>query len=144
MKKFLLMTMFAALAFVGCKDDTENNNPNNTTSLEQKLVGRWQATTDEGYEIYEGERDEWNDDISMYGMYIEFRADHTVISNDEDGIYQADWMLDGSKLYYGFEQDGYFYIGTISELTDSKLVLEILEKEPDYEYFEKLTFRRTN
>ncbi len=143
--RFLLMAMFVALAFVSCGDDDESNNPDNggnTGKIEKQIVGRWLLVTDEGYEIYDGMRDEWKEECAAYGLYIELRADKTLIVTDpEEGTQSASWMLEGSNLYIGAV--GYFeYVGTVTGISSSKLVLEIHEKLDGDEFYNKLTFRR--
>lgn len=142
------MTLFSALAFVGCKDDTENNAPNNgnTTEMEQMLIGCWQAMTDEGYEVYNGMRDEWNDDLSAEMEFMEFRADHTLAAyiGVETGYEMSViWLLQDSKIYLQYAADEIpEYIGTIIGLDQTTLTLEAHEKEEGYEYYGKTTYRR--
>ncbi len=143
MKKLLLMTLFAAMAFVGCKDDTENNTPNSgINQMEQMLVGRWQEIRHEGYETYKGEYEEWDEDMSNSGSYVEFRANGTATVSVGVMSQNVWWSVEDSKLYFKYaanqEMD---FEGDITELTATTLVTEYYSDIVSTRYY-KTTYRR--
>lgn len=132
--KFLSFMLFAimSVSLISCGDDDDEIGGRDT------LVGKWQCTWSEGYEKYAEHYDEWNEEDDFV---ITFNEDGTVISDGETGK----WKLEGDKLTITYIYDDEFEeseICTVLKLTDSELVLESSEKDSDYEYYEKSTFKK--
>lgn len=131
----LVLFAFMSLSLVSCGDDDEVGDSN-------ALVGTWQCTWIEGYEKYANNPEydeEWNeaDDFTTT-----FNADGTTIADGDAGK----WKLEGNILTMTFPDDGGseddIQIYTVLKLTDSELVLEMLEKGENYEYYDKSTFKK--
>lgn len=136
MKKnyFLLMAMllFAVVGFTSCSDDDEGGISGNASA---QLVGEWMGVYYESYEIYEGEKEEWNESLVGEGLYVTFHSDGTA---ESDGVY-ADWEVSGNTLI----MDGVRF--TILTLNATTLILEYKESYGGGDgLYEKYTFERVD
>ncbi len=148
MKKFsyLLMAAFAVMCVCSScsKDEDEGGNIDS-----KSLIGTWRCVSEEGYEIYDGEKEEWkdvyNDPDEYWGMT--FNADGTGVEFD---YYDGDeykenftWTLSGNKLtvrYAGVEGG----TAIVETLTSTQLVVVFEWASPDgkEKEYEKATFTR--
>lgn len=140
------MVCCLAAGFASCSDDDEDVSTS-------ELVGLWEPIHTEGYDIWDGEKDEWDEDInaatnnSDYNMRIEFTSDGTY----KQYYYYNGWKLDfdngtyrtnGNKIHvYDPEEDEEITL-TVVSLSGDRMVLEEKEVWEDEEYYEKLTFKR--
>lgn len=82
MKKFELkfwlscVMMALCIGFTACSDDDEEGIAGDAKTL---IVGTWESTWSKGYEIYEGEKEEWDE------AYTE---DVYTFKNDGSGTYK--------------------------------------------------------
>ena len=148
MKKFsyLLMAAFAVMCVCSScsKDEDEGGNVDS-----QSIVGTWKAVSTEGYEIYDGEKEEWKE---VYGnddyLEITFNADGTgrEIYRGRDYEYtdKFNWTLSGNKLSIKYAGEGEVESLKVESLTSKQLVIvsdwvssDGMEKE-----YEKTTFTR--
>ena len=130
--------LFAVLSvcLISCGDDDDEIGGKDV------LVGTWQCTWTQGYEKdlrNPGDDEEWNeaDDFT-----VTINADGTATSDGETGR----WSLEGNKLTmtftYGSDSESEVQIFNVLRLTDSEMVLETSEKDDEYEYYEKTTFKK--
>lgn len=136
------MLMFALVNFSSCSDD---DNEGSTSGL----VGIWDAVSNEGWEKYKGEiEDEWTD---YDKIRVKFESDGTYTSyafynNNWNVEVSGKWQYKDGKIYteyYDDEEDEYeASFATVKEFTDSRLVIEVYEKDGDWEYWERDVFRR--
>lgn len=70
------MMIALCIGFTACSDDDDEGIAGDAKTL---IVGTWESTWSKGYEIYEGERDEWNE------AYTE---DVYTFKNDGSGTYK--------------------------------------------------------
>lgn len=126
----LVCLMAFSAGLTSCSDDDENFDSS-------MLVGRWEIVRSEGfYYMPDGERESYDDPV--YGEYVEFFEDGTVVSGSESGS----WSLSGNRLsltVYG-ERETY----TVATLNATELVLEMSGRDEDGEYFDRTTCRRAD
>lgn len=145
MKKNYLFTMVAMMmlamtSLTGCDKDDDGISGN----AEDLIVGEWQSVRYEGYEIYEGAREEWSGRYTdnLYTFYRDGSGRFTALDSYEDS-YSFDWVIDGDELIL---DEGTWDEArcTIEKLNGSTLVLYYFEEDPreDYEYHERETFER--
>ncbi len=119
------------------------------------MIGLWEPTYTEGYEIENGYNDEWNSECNYSNEYydctrIEFFSDG-VVKNYE--YYNNKWNLDDTGSYY--VEDNIIYLkdsdgrvngaAIIAELNSTRLVLESGHiKYGDYEFYEKIVYKKVN
>lgn len=91
----MLMFLFS-LAVVSCSDD-EKEDP---SSQEANLIGTWVLVHDEGYEMYKGKKDEYDNTytVSEKAWTREFHADGTFSAYDEEIKDEGTWKKDGNTL----------------------------------------------
>jgi hypothetical protein len=147
--------------FILNRQDADANDVN-------PVVGSWILTRDEGYEIYNGERDEWEYDFSPLAdvSRLTFLSDGTAYGYDIFGLPDLEnklvWSRDDDILStgYEYEDDTHTQLLTILSLTSSEMILEFSEFEEsadvdrngdgvinndDYfsvEYYQKVTLRK--
>lgn len=137
-KLFLLVTLFATTAFVACSDDDDKVQIN----LDE-LVGTWRYTHSVGYEIDEGIKDDWNEDMNDAQIYFIFNSDNTGSYKEMDSSESIDYSVSSNnKLTVRYSQYGDPQTFTITELTASTLKLEYHEKGDDWEEYELKTFSK--
>ena len=134
------MMMMAMVGFTGCDKDDDGISGN----AEDLIVGEWQSVRYEGYEIYEGQREEWSGRYTdnLYTFYRDGSGYFTALDSYEDS-YSFDWVIDGDELI--FDEGAWDEARcTIEKLNGNTLVLYYFEEDPreDYEYHERETFER--
>lgn len=148
MKKFsyLLMAAFAVVTVCSScsKDDDEGGKVDS-----KSLVGTWSCVSQEGYEIYDGEKDEWKD---VYGndeyLEITFNADGTGRELYGEGDYEYtekfNWTLSGNKLSVKYAGDDEIESVKVESLTSKQLVTvwEWVSSDGMEKEYEKATFTR--
>ncbi|PWM81799.1 lipocalin family protein [Bacteroides faecis] len=143
-----VIAVIMSVNFAACSDDDEDIDV-------AQLEGTWGLTNDEGYEIYEGERDSWNDQYDPSNPTDD--CEKVVISKGADGIYSMvhyeyynnQWQqygtekftLDGNNL---IPADGDAEVESVKLLVanGSQLVLEIKGTDEDGEFYNKMTYKR--
>lgn len=137
-KLFLLAVLFATTAFIACSDDDDKVQVN----LDE-LVGTWRYTHSVGYEIDEGVKDEWNEDMNDAQIYFVFNSNNTGSYKEMDSSESIDYSVSSNnKLTVRYSQFGDPQTFTITELTASTLKLEYHEKGDDWEEYELKTFSK--
>ena len=136
----MVAMMMAMVGFTGCDKDDDGISGN----AEDLIVGEWQSVRYEGYEIYEGQREEWSGRYTdnLYTFYRDGSGYFTALDSYEDS-YSFDWVIDGDELI--FDEGAWDEARcTIEKLNGNTLVLSYFEEDPreDYEYYERETFER--
>lgn len=145
---YLMLCMsfvFTSLAFTSCSDDDDDR-----IGSSAELAGTWESVSFEGWEMYNGQKEEWNEKDNNFRMV--YNSDHTTKSyyKSDSNWHQESigtWEYKNGKLYsqnwdpeYPEEDDSETDVATVLELTSTKLVIEITEKD----YYEKSTWRKVN
>lgn len=139
----MLMLLGMTFAFSGCSDDDDEVSNG-------KLVGTWEATWYQGYEIYsDGDRYEWDEPADEYRDRITFEADGSYslyLYDSGSWRFEAEgtWKTSGSKLYMHCTSDDDDFELNIITLTESQLIMDEYMKDPESEYYEKVTFKKVN
>ena len=108
-----------------------------------ELVGTWRYTHSVGYEIDEGVKDEWNEDMNDAQIYFVFNSDNTGSYKEMDSSESIDYSVSSNnKLTVRYTQYGDPQTFTITELTASTLKLEYHEKGDGWEEYELKTFSK--
>lgn len=112
-------------------------------SIWMNLVGTWRYTHSVGYEIDEGVKDEWNEDMNDAQIYFVFNSDNTGSYKEMDSSESIDYSVSSNKkLTVRYSQYGDPQTFTIKELTASTLKLEYHEKGDNWEEYELKTFSK--
>lgn len=138
--------MLLPISLVSCSDDDEEGVGNKSD-----LIGLWEPIHIEGYEIYDGEKETWNEDLNEVdrggyyqlefldgGIFYSYSYENGWEKDVEDGKYR----LNGKRLVLRDDPDEEEYEMTIVSLTKTTLVLEGKESYDDEEYYEKVTYKR--
>lgn len=157
MKKiyYLLMAAFAVMCVCpACSSDDEKDDKteNGETITANAIVGTWKCVKCEGYEIYDGEKNEWNetyDDPNDYWGLI-FNANGTGTDyyyyEGETDSFDIEWTLSGKKLKISFYEEESYETDEyeVESLTSTQLVIvEYWESEDGREKeMEKYTYSR--
>lgn len=145
--KLILFALFAVLSagLASCEDEEEridSADPNEEIVNEETLIGTWQCIRAEGYERYTYNpeySDEWD---KVPDLTVTYTKDGTVVVNEDSGT----WKLEGDKLTTTFvyrktlEVDERVF--TVLSLTGLELIMERSKKGVDYDYHNKLTFKK--
>ena len=137
------MAAFAVMCVCSsCNKDDDGKIDSNS------IVGTWKAVSDEGYEIYDGEKDEWKD---TYGddeyFTVTFNANGTGVTVDiYDGETYEDeftWNLSGNNLSIKFAGQ-IEEVGKVESLTSTTLVVvyEWVSSDGKEKEYNKTTFTR--
>lgn len=131
---WMTVLLFSAIGLSGCSD-----NDGISGNASETIVGIWQGSILEGYEIYMGEREDYSE--ANDSEYYTFNNDGTGVYDDVkwNDHYTFDWSISGNELIIDegtTEEERY----TIETLNDNTLVLSYSEKEEDYEYYAKSTY----
>jgi len=128
MKKlfFCAAALLAAISFSACSDDDEPNLP----LTPESIAGTWQCTHEDGWEIYDGEKDTWSDNypdeegwyatcsFDENGSFTQSEYDNDKIDYTGNGTYS----ISGNKLTIKIKyEDAHTF--EIKKLTGSQLVL---------------------
>lgn len=142
----LCLLLVSAFSFVSCSDDEGGIEDAGL------IYGVWEPVRAQGYEVIDGDRSEWDYDVDEINEDEYIEADYNRFGFYDDGTCTSWWYtgsgrweveysgidfsLDGNRLYIGGDYC------TVLTLNSTTLVMEIHEVESDYEYYEKVTFRR--
>ena len=123
-----VIAVIMSVNFVACSDDDEDID---TAQLE----GTWGLTNDEGYEVYEGEKESWND---------QYDPANPISDCDNNQWHQNDtekFTLDGNNL---IPVDGGTEFTSVKLLVvnSSQLVVEQKETDEDGDFYRKMTYKR--
>ena len=146
MKKIYYFLMAAFAVMCVCSSCTKDDDGNVDS---KSLVGVWKLVLDEGYEICDGEKEEWKE---TYGddesVIVTFNADGTG-SEVYDGQYEEyterfNWKLDGNKLSLKYADYDEVSMGRVEKLTSTTLVTVYEWKSADgtEKEYAKTTFTR--
>lgn len=130
----LLALLLCGTTMTSCSDDDDKVSE----EAQEGLVGTWQTVATGGYEIYQGEREDFYDDYD--GLTFVFKGDGT--GQYMDKYYPEDncsltWKVSGDQLYVTLEGEE-TESATISTLTSNTLKIEY--REPDY--YEWIEYKR--
>lgn len=134
MKKLLfVLAFFATIAFIGCSDDD-----NDDKIITSQIVGKWQLTRVVGYELYDGHKDEWDEDSTADNEIMVFNADGTGVMMDNEGdtdVFSYSFFED-ILVITDDEQDKTSF--TITKLTSSDMIhyQYVREKQGANDYYE--------
>lgn len=142
-----IVAVIMSVNFAACSDDDEEGS----TPTTENIVGQWVLTYEEGYEIepeYPEENREWShapkDECEYFGN-LTFRADGTYTEYDLDNseLDEGKWALSNKLLTLRPIDATYALDLNVLEISNSKLVLEYMDKEDDggVEYA-KMTYKR--
>ena len=118
----LLPFVFAAVFILGlssCESDDDES------FSQADIVGVWDLVHEEGWEIYEGEKETWSMDLTNENCF-EFYADGTGIEYDPSNRKDYDeftYILSGNKLFIEDIEYGEQRSATIVTLNKSTLKL---------------------
>lgn len=126
-----LMAVICLGMLSACDDDEEVTN--------SSIAGLWETTHSQGWEVYEGVRDEWNETLSeSERVMLQLNEDGTMQmwektneSYREEGRYE----LNGNRLMLHYAEDDTFVIKSFDGNT---MQLETSESD----YYELTTFER--
>ena len=130
-----IVAVIMSVNFAACSDDDEEES----TPTTENIVGQWVLTYEEGYEIepeYPEENREWShapkDECEYFGN-LTFRADGTYTEYDLDNseLDEGKWALSNKLLTLRPIDATYALDLNVLEISNSKLVLEYMEKEDD-------------
>lgn len=147
-KLFFLAVLTAVSVFSACtKDDVKSS----------EIVGTWDPVHTVGYDITDGVREDWDEDISAATdetgyTRIEFHDNGKTNSYYYDGGWQlfrstGTWSLDGNILTitYSYEGETATENATVISVSDNELVLETSEYLDENNSFkETLTYTRVS
>ena len=159
---FLMATFVAVCMCAACSSGDEpindgnsdnggngGNDVENGSTTAASIVGTWKCVKCEGYEIYDGEKDEWED---VYGndeyLEITFNADGTGREIYGEGDYEYtdkfNWTLSGNKLSVKYAGDDEVESVKVESLTSKQLVTvwEWVSSDGMEKEYEKTTFTR--
>jgi len=128
----ILLMSACMIGFTSCSDDDEEDG---------EIIGTWQSVSVDMWEKINGEISEDGKYEGPYtGATIVLTADGRILITDEGETESATYKFTGSKLI--IKSDGETSEVKVSQLTESKLVLEYLESDEDYQYYMKAAFTR--
>lgn len=129
MKKLFLIVaaMFAVASFSACSDDDDKD---------ASIVGTWRHTREVGYEIYNGDKHEFDSTCSEANHGLIFNEDGTGKDTFDGGADNFTYTVNGKTLKIKYDGDDGWAEITINELTNSSLVLyEHGEQEETTNYY---------
>lgn len=132
-----MLLVMLCMGLSSCSDDDDDVDPSS-------LIGTWQLNHSKGYQIYDGERYDW--DKNNDSIFFRFETDGTYTvwekgyeQDKEHGNYQ----IKGDKLII-IDSDGERNEATIKKLTTNRLELETKESGTedgeDYEHYDYSVF----
>ncbi|WP_294620017.1 lipocalin family protein [uncultured Bacteroides sp.] len=144
MKKFELkfwlscMVMALCVGFTSCSDDDDEGIAGDAKTL---IIGTWQSTWNKGYEIYDGEKEEW-DEAYTDEVYT-FKKDGTGTYKDEydNSTDPFTWSVSGNKLKLTYDDNDSDEV-VIKTLNENTAVLVVQYKDKDTEYYDEMTFKK--
>lgn len=135
---WLLGTLFCtALCFTACGDDEDGISGD----AESLIVGAWQSTRTSGYEIEDGDKNQWDEKYTSEKYVFNDNGKGSFSDTSDGDYYSFNWEISGNKLILdegSIEEEKY----TISKLDANTLVLELSYKEDGYEYYGQGTYKR--
>lgn len=141
------MVCCLAVGFASCSDDDGDFSS-------AELVGLWEPIHTEGYDIWKGEKEEWNEDVDAGTNDAEYeRMEFLSDGTWQRYYYYNGWKLssdrgtyrvEGNKIYAYTPYEDEELSATIVSLTSNRLVIEDKEDLGDEEYYEKITYKRVS
>ena len=132
----IIMSLIPLTTMNSCSDDSDDD----LDGLNKDLIGTWVLIHDEGYEMYEGEKDEYNNsyEVSEKSWVREFHEDGSFVGYDEEIKDEGTWKMQGDSLFIsigGLQVDK----ERVLSLNASKLVTESREEDS---WYDKSTFQK--
>lgn len=125
----VLLVMMISAGLMSCSDDD---------GLDVNLIyGTWQLVNESGYYYEDGERYDFNDDVSGGPIFV-FNEDGTATIGGE----AVNWSLSGKRLTISYTDET--IEARVVTLNESTMVFEYSDSDEDGEYFEKLTFTKVS
>jgi len=146
MKRFFFFAaaLLAALSFTACSDDDETNLP----ITPDNIVGTWQIVHQEGWEIYDGEKETWSEDYSNEdGWYwtISFDTNNSYVETEYDNgkVYDMNngtYSISGNTITLNDSYEP--TTQEIKKLTESELIWTHKYADEEYSVEDTETFKR--
>ena len=141
----LLGLLVIGLGFVSCSDNDGDDKVGDVSLL----IGLWEPVYSEGYEMIDGEKKTWSKEVTDNDyVRVEFFGDGTVKSYEYQG---NSWILSslvnyqvkGNSMIF-FDENGTIIDGEsiIHTLTSTQFVLSTKNVDGNWEYYEKVTYRK--
>lgn len=147
MKKlfFCAAALLAAISFSACSGDGEPNLP----ATPENIAGTWQLTHEDGWKIYDGEKDTWSDNYpDEEGWYAicSFDKNSSFTQNEYDNdkvdyTGNGTYSISGNKLTIKIKYEE-AHTFEIKKLTGSQLVLFEKDTYEDYSGETTTTLKR--
>ena len=145
------MAAFAALVVCSaCSKDESNDEDKSQDVTPNAIIGTWKEIASEGWEIEEGEKNEWNetynDPNEYWGMTLNANGTGGYFEYFDGKLWDGSfkWKLSGNKLTItdiDYEDTETY---TIESLSSNTLVLS-WEWEDEYgQEYEKYTYKKMN
>lgn len=144
-----MLSVFSILCvgFGSCGDEKEGLGGVEEEEKEEvvnkdTLIGTWQCVGAVGYETYTYNPEystEWDEAPELT---VTLQEDGTIVANENSGK----WKLNGYQLTTTFVYREILVVDerifTVLELSGSELIIERSKKGVDYDYYDKLTFKK--
>jgi len=147
MKKALFVAV-ASLFMFSCSNKDDNNIDKSSFSNTT-----WELVGTEGYEIEDGERDEWKETPTDYFQYYTFKEDGTGLEKyiekydgeEYTGTSDIKWSYNEKNntltiIYVEYPDEAEVY--EVEGMSSTEMILIDRFKEDGYEYYEKMTYRK--
>ena len=127
----IFLTIVLCAGFASCSSNDDD--------APSELIGTWYMTHSEGYERDDTVDETWNETYTGNdgGVFIfyndgKFKHDDTECTwKYKDGIITINYPNETATI-------------RVLKISSSELILERSEKEEDYEYYDKMTFKKAN
>lgn len=136
-----VLLILCSLTVFSCGDDDDDDDGGGTGNSKE-LVGTWEATRDEGYEMDgNGKKYPVNLTYEPGELVIIFKADGTI-ENIEDGErFTAKWSYSGGVLTVTDGKES--STAKLLSLTSTSFVMEqTMKYQSGGEFYSKMTFRK--
>lgn len=145
MKKLLFIVLAVFMSACSSSDDNGCND-------KSALVGKWELTKQEGYEISGENKEEWNKSDDFDATYV-FNCDNTgkytcYEHSDEEysstAFIKWEYNTTGRTLAVEYVDTGDMHIYSVENISSSVLVLVTHKIQPEYsyEYYNKETYTK--
>ena len=155
---FVCLAMLLSMFILTSCDKEEPELPSNKKEKKDPsstLIGTWKMVRNQGYEIYNGKKEEWDYAENEFdfvekivikkdgtGSWISEEREGFEYEEDEGDVEEFDYKLKGNMLTLDYGS-GDFDSFKVTKLTSSELVIEyLLKKEDGNEFCEKFYFKK--
>ena len=129
-----LMAIMFSFSFASCDDDDDVDNYGNN----ELLIGEWQQTWSKGYEIFNGEKEEF--DEAQTDMFVTFKADGTGFDSETGEKFPFVWKLNGNVLTITYTDEGEEDSNSVIVKQLNETTFQFEDKGEDYYFLE--TFKK--